>query len=488
MQVAPPPLPQQAKGSQVVATAHGLPASVVVASRPATIHHTNGASMKALLGGTSTNPRPKATISQQQQQVKAITSKDSHDTRASNIISISRGPPQDHRFFYSTMYSTTYKAYHNPLLKGPINGIHTRDLHNHKIKQRSGYSKNLAMFVNYDKAVDESDDFRITEPYLTRTCSDYSPPPPLKDYLENPKAGITPMVPSGFTRLPLFNVTQDGSSKFIIDKNTLMKASYPDGQLKFKESHVNKKFILPSATAYISDEGEIKSIGNGNPEVFTEQDRFAPDPMLPAKPASKPWECPGADKMRLDGYSRSTRPKDPLQTDYGVMPEIDSRLLQPAVLEKTKHTNLPEWVHCVDSHAEHSFSRMVHPPMDPMASLKSLKNAPVRIGLKEPTGGVQNNDKFVFKPEPNPAERFLTETTRRFQAPSKTHIDPTCNTLVKSGFSDGNRYVFTNPATTDGEVYSKMHPTVAKYNWLNERGLHTNRPNKMHVGYTMKVE
>ncbi|KAI9339389.1 hypothetical protein BDR26DRAFT_862347 [Obelidium mucronatum] len=413
--------------------------------------------------------------------------KDAHDTRAANYTTVSSGPTHDPRFFYSTTYSTTHKEYSNAKLQNPINGIHAKDLHNAKLKQRTGYSKNLAAFVNYNKSVDENADFNIQDPYLTRTCSDYSRPPLLKDYLASPKAGITGIVDSGFTRRPLFNVTQDGSSKFNKDKETLMKACFTDGKLKFKETHVNKRFILPSATAYISDEGEIKSIGN--PDVVTEADRFAPDPRRPPKPSSKPWECPNPDMIRPDGYTRSTRAKDPLQTDYEGMPEIQPRLLQGKVLEKVKHSDLAEWVHRNDPKADYSFSKVVHPPMDLMASIKSIKEHPTRIGLKEPTGGVQNNDKFIFLPEPNPAERFLTETTTRFQYPAlKSPNDPKCNTLVKSGFSDGNRYKYVNKAPTDEQIFSRMHPTVAKYNWLNERGLHTAIPNKTHLGYKLVVE
>ncbi|KAJ3073445.1 hypothetical protein HDU98_001495 [Podochytrium sp. JEL0797] len=126
--------------------------------------------------------------------------------------------------------------------------------------------------------------------------------------------------------------------------------------------------------------------------------------------------------------------------------------------------------------------------MDLSHNIKSVAESMTRIGLKEPTGGVQNNDKFVFQAEPNPVERFLTETTKRFQPPYVAPIDPKCNTLVKSGFSDGNKYKYVNKQPSDGQVYSRMHPTVAKYNWLHERGLHTAIPNKTHLGYKLVVE
>ncbi|KAJ3236200.1 hypothetical protein HDU78_004730 [Chytriomyces hyalinus] len=471
-----PPLPAApSKQSSVQPSFHAAKANVLSELDFKTINNSFTAAKPA------TTPRTIASTSR-----GPVLKMDAHDARSNNIISISRGPPQDPQFFYSTIYSTTHKASHNPLLSNPINGIHASDLRDIKVKQRSGYSKNLAPCVDYDKAVDESDTFRITDPYLTATSDHYTPPPKSKDYLANPKAGLAPMVDSGFTRRPLYNVTQDGSSKYNRDKRTLMKASYPDGHLIFKPSKVTKSTILPSATAYISDEGEIKALGNV--QEVPETERFAPDPLYPPKSNKPPWECTMPEIMRLDGYSRSTRPKDPLQTDHGVMPEIDSRLLEHASLDKLKHVNLAEWVHRVDIKAEESFSRVVHPPMDHKAHMRCISEKNVRIGLKEPTGGVQNNPKFVFNPEPDPKERFLTETARRFQSPVKPNQEPVCNTLVKSGFSDGNRYAYVHNLPTDGQIYSKMHPTVAKYNWLSEKGLHTNRPNKMHAAYTLKVE
>ncbi|KAJ3142008.1 hypothetical protein HK100_003871, partial [Physocladia obscura] len=351
--------------------------------------------------------------------------KDSHDTRAGANITISKGPPQDPRFFYSTTYSTTHNTnLSNSLLSNPINGIHSRDLKIKTTKQRTGYSKNQIAFVQYDKKIDESPDFFIDHPFLTKNSTDYSRPSPPKNYLTNPKAGITPMVDSGFTRLPSFNVTRDNSDKFNDDKETLMKASYPDGQLQFKESRVNKQAILPSVTAYISDEGEIKSIGN--PEAVSETERFH-KPSITGD--EKPWKYTRPAVMRADGYTRSTRPKNPLQVDNGGsagvgVRAIQPRLLLPTQLEKVKHRDLAEWVHRVDLNADFSFSRfgIVHPPLDLMTSIKNVSTSagglavqlqpPPRIGLKEPTGGVQNNPKFVFIPEPNAAERFLTETAR----------------------------------------------------------------------------
>ncbi|ORY51363.1 hypothetical protein BCR33DRAFT_712441 [Rhizoclosmatium globosum] len=375
--------------------------------------------------------------------------RDSHDTRAANYVTVSKGPPQD-------------PQYSNSLLRNPINGIHHKDLKNTKLKPRTGYSKNLAANVKYDKNVDESADFHTTQKLSRKS-----------------KAGITPMVPSGFCRLPLFNVTQDGSSKFNKDKQTLMKACFTDGKLKFKETQVNKQFILPSATAYISDAGEISSLGN--PEVVSEAERFAY--IIP-----RPWECPRPDMIRPDGFTRSTRPKDPLQTDYEGMPEIDTRLLQPKIMEKIKHTDLAEWVHRKDLKAIDSFAKNVHPPMDLSASLKAAKEAPSIIGWKEATGGVQNNDQFIFHPEPNPDERFLTETSKRFLTPPlKSPTDPKCNILFKSGFSDGNRYRYVNKAPSDAQTYSELHPTIARYTWLNERGLHTAVPNKTHLGYKLNI-
>ena len=89
--------------------------------------------------------------------------KDVHDIGPSPLIHISNGPMNDPRFFYSTTNSTTFKEYNNPILRSPINGVHSKDLKpagSVKIQQRSGYSKNVVSFVKYDKNVDESRLFR----------------------------------------------------------------------------------------------------------------------------------------------------------------------------------------------------------------------------------------------------------------------------------------------------------------------------------------
>ncbi|KAJ3348811.1 hypothetical protein HDU83_001013 [Entophlyctis luteolus] len=333
--------------------------------------------------------------------------RDSHDTRASAHISRSNGPAKDARFFYSTVYSTTHNEIprRSVLLANPINGVHAADLKNTRCKQRTGYTKNLAAFVEYDKNVDESADFFIQDPFLTAHCADYRRPPAPKSFLANPNAGITPMVPSGFTRLPIFNVTQDGSSKFNKDKETAMKASYPDGQLQFKTTYVNKKTILPSATAYISDEGEIKSLGD---LVAVSETGRVCDPQHPALGVpEKPWLFGATipDTVRPDGYSRSTRPKDPLLADYPTstsFPAPHRRLSPAADMDRIRHVDLAEWVHRSDPGAKSSFSRIVHPPMDLMANIKSLADGKTRIGLKEPTGGVLNNPKLEHIPDPLP--------------------------------------------------------------------------------------
>jgi hypothetical protein len=98
-----------------------------------------------------------------------------------------------------------------------------------------------------------------------------------------------------------------------------------------------------------------------------------------------------------------------------------------------------------------------------------------RIGLKEPTGGVQNNPKFIYSPEPAPIERFTTETSLRYKTPKEVKISGVLgrggegrlggrmgvgrggvvvSVVSESGFSDGNRFRYTNNAKEDKEVVS----------------------------------
>jgi hypothetical protein len=51
-----------------------------------------------------------------------------------------------------------------------------------------------------------------------------------------------------------------------------MKSSYMESLIRFKDSSVDKSRILSSSSAYLSNSGEIQSIGNS--EKVPESERF----------------------------------------------------------------------------------------------------------------------------------------------------------------------------------------------------------------------
>ncbi|KAJ3417344.1 hypothetical protein HDV05_004809 [Chytridiales sp. JEL 0842] len=417
--------------------------------------------------------------------------KDIHDVGPSPIVAISSGANPDARLFYSTTHSTTYRALTSSVLRGPINGVHSSSLKpvsasptkfpSLNFKRGSGYTRNLVPHIDYDRNVDESDAFRIQEPYRTVTVDHYKAPPKpnLKD-----QSGLSTLVESGFTRLPKFKVTEDGT--VLKDKKSQMKASYNETGLRFKDAYADKSRILPSETAYTEDCGQIQSLGNLT--VFTEADRF--------KPKTPPSTYSATVKPNLntnptaeDGFSRSGVPLSRRLGCNGS--NSHEKQMKGTQLEVLKHKDLAEWVQKVDPTAKQSLSRAVHVPLDALHTLTAAQNGEKqRIGWKEPTGAVHNNPKFIPLVDPSPAERFSTETIRRFQPPKdlltlrKFQVDH----ISKSGFADGNRFTYTNSAKSDRAILESMHPSVAKYHWKAEKGLYTRRPPQgPHIAFTMQM-
>ncbi|KAJ3214780.1 hypothetical protein HDU67_001225 [Dinochytrium kinnereticum] len=441
--------------------------------------------------------------------VTPVFKKDAHDVAANTIVQVSSGPPMDPRFFYATTHSTTYKPMENALLKSPINGVDSDYLQmrmglmklNFKrgVKQGTGYSKNVLPYVEYDKKVDEGPHFS-NPASKSVTIDHYQTPKYPPNALNNPDLGIAPMVSSGFTRLPKFPVTEDGTNHR--EKESEMKSSYAEKRLRLKTAAFDKRRITSSDSAFVNDVGEIKSLGNPNEPDFNRYavslaldlniefyDAFIADNISQPTPGPNPppdWRTLAPTKMTDDGYSRSTRPVDPLKRDPDSL--INARFAEEKANSGLRRRDPAEWVHNQDPRAKKSLSRVIHVPLDPLDAVRAAHNpSTAKIGSKEPTGAVQNNPKFVFVSEPSPAERFSTETERRFQAP----VDPfsfnalKCNYVTDSGFTSGNNFHYTPKAKSDSDIFGAMHPTVAKHNWIRERGLHTVKPNRNSFAYSL---
>ncbi|KAI9353323.1 hypothetical protein DFJ73DRAFT_828213 [Zopfochytrium polystomum] len=428
------------------------------------------------------------------------TTKDGRDTAPSDMIGVSAGASLDPRSFYSTTNSTTFRHHapaSTPLLAYPINGVSPKDLKPALVggikvliaetRRRTGYTKNVIPHVNYDKDVDESDAFRIVDPFKTRTVLDYvSPPRPGNLDTEQ---GVNAPVESGFTRLPKFKVTEDGTNHR--EKKSQMKTSYDQG-LTFKASEVSKGTIIPSTTAYISDAGEIKELGS----VWA---AYACDPTLGKSVAHAKALAAVADttprpenptKMTENGFCRSHRHRNMLRADHeilGAPGSPDPRDTDAVFLEALRHRDLAEWVQKRDPATLRGLSRIVHQLGD-VAPIRASQS--IRIGLKEPTGAVQNNDKYTHVDDPDPIGRLATETGLRYQPPKDRYEakQAKCNTIALSGFSRGNEFRYRLDAPRTQDVLLSMHPTLTKYHWHKERGLHTSKPSRTHAAYTLATE
>ncbi|KAI9204161.1 uncharacterized protein BJ171DRAFT_599345 [Polychytrium aggregatum] len=422
---------------------------------------------------------------------------DAHTCGASPVVKCSGGPERDLNSFYCTRYSTTHNGqpWHPD---DPLPNMPPRDAQSKKMaaggiggyyppggvpsqmqKQRTGYTKNLVPFVRYNKSVDEGPhlQFQVGNPFVSTHTTFFASPSSPRDYIAEGDNNINMVIESGFTRLPKWKVTDDGTKP--VEKRSTTKSHHEHSYLHFKEASHNKSKIIPSATAYISDEANIKDLGNG--EVF---DRF----YRPPRPTEPSWRDFNTTHMKESGYSRSTF-KDAVKLRPGVEMDLNPAQFPAHITERIKKNDPTRWVHLVDKQARTNVSRILHDAPDPsMALARELRQGPIEIGSKEPTGGVRNNPKFIYEPEPAPVERFSTESGRRFAAPRES-FDPNnfkCDKIVKSGFSDGNRYKYINPHTRDAQAFAKLHPTEAQRKWIAENGLHTRVPTR--PGYQLKVE
>ncbi|KAJ3167841.1 hypothetical protein HK101_011694 [Irineochytrium annulatum] len=405
--------------------------------------------------------------------------KDTYDTSAHPLVYIASQPPRDRHHFYSTTNSTTHVGDVNLLLRGTINGVtHTVTSRkggegvppSQRTKQQTGYTKNVLAYVEYDRNVDEGPHFR-TEVATSVTTQEFQRPASRK--AKNEFGGVANVVDSGFTRLPKFDVTDDGSHHK--ERDSQMRSSFLSGALNLKPPHWDKHLIVPTESGFVHNAGHLRSIGTGEDERFPK-----PEPPKPPKHYNP-------TTMVDDSYTRSTRARDELKTDDAGKP-IHPRLLQKPVMEHLRHADLAEWVHRKDVANNKSLSRVVHAPLDSLEAMHSLRaETEVRTGLKEPSGSVRNNPKFFSDNDPMANERFTTETKHRFQMPVDRFRlgNFTCDMITKSGFTNGNGFQYTKDASSQAEIYQNMHPTVAKYNWIRERGLNTSKPTQRN--YTLVV-
>lgn len=323
---------------------------------------------------------------------------------ASPMIEVSEGPSEDRRSFYST----TYSNFHNLGFKYRIDSLK---------KQQTGYTKNVVPYVHYSKKIDEDEQFRIDAPFLTDNKATFKTPALPQATVLCDKVSV--LRDSGFTLMPIR--VKNGVKAY---EPTIMSSSFNGDLLKFKHWSVNKPAIIPSESAFTNDVSHMKSLGSDEAMQFSSQNYIH---------LSKNWKDFNVIKIGNDGYSRSTF-QDYLKTANskgGTFPSVVPRGLTEAALYREQ------------------------------------KGGPIKLGLKEPTGDVRNNDKPHIMHDEEPNARFTTVTNESYKfLPKSAPKHPIeMDAIKRSGYSLNNMYKYTLPAAE----FTK-HPTLIKYQKTKERG------------------
>ena len=199
--------------------------------------------------------------------------KDTHDVGPSALIRSSGGPENNIQKFYSTTYSLTHKLT-SPSRQTKIQNV---PLETSKaklpatfVKRKTGYISNLNSYVAYDRLVDEKDFkyviilliFRIgKDAYVSSTKYSHKPPALPMQTQKSIEKVVPANYDSGFTHVPN---TKKGVRFSDGDFTSLMSSSYTPNVWKFKNSSHDKAKILSSSSAFVTDRGQINSLGSFN--------------------------------------------------------------------------------------------------------------------------------------------------------------------------------------------------------------------------------
>ncbi|KAJ3287742.1 hypothetical protein HK104_008468 [Borealophlyctis nickersoniae] len=309
-------------------------------------------------------------------------------------------------------------------------------------KQRSGYTKNVVSYVEYDKNVDEGPTFSIKDPFKTTNVDHYyaPPEPPIKTN------EINVMVDSAFTRTPpTFKVTDDGSHQNPFSTPTTTKSDFDARRIRYKDPKFAKEKILPSESAYLSNEAHVKGFGT---EV-DERERFKRASPIPPPD----WRDYTATHMSEDGYTRSHHGNILVRAGQASnLDDPDATNLSKEGMDRIRRKDPAMWLRCQDPEWRESTSKIVYRPPHPMSATLSLFRSAAAIGTKEPQGSVRNNKAtFADGHDPNPVDRFATETGIKYTPPTTTTNLSTlrCDHMTTSGFVRGNKMDVTLDAPSD---------------------------------------
>ncbi|KAJ3160809.1 hypothetical protein HDU86_008169 [Geranomyces michiganensis] len=361
---------------------------------------------------------------------------------ATPLVQCSRGPARDPRAFYSTTYSTNHNTAY-VLLNGVVQSNGNTWGGNHRgggggrrnaagqwvvesvagptpsqlRKDRTGFAYNVSPYVEYDKNVDEGPEFRIRKPFGTSHQKHFTAPGVPTPYL--PRGMKISVLPdSGFTRTPpKFSVITDPQYNPHVPHpppTTTMHTSYDAARLRFADSWIDKSRVLPSGSAFVSDAGEIATLGDGPDERF-----IAPLPSQLPPPNANAAGLPTAPltstatRRSDDGYTRSYHGNILAASDTGATPAHHAS-------HKRRH-DITELLYRLDPAGTHSTSSLLHRATAAAVMARRASSArsgragsaggrKVVVGCKEAQGSVRNNPVVLALPKTG---RYLTETGER---------------------------------------------------------------------------
>ncbi|KAI8589396.1 hypothetical protein BDZ88DRAFT_146146 [Geranomyces variabilis] len=416
---------------------------------------------------------------------------------ATPLVQCSRGPPRDARAFYSTTYSTTHNTTH-VLLNGAVQsngnswggnrhaggGNGQRNPAGQWVvesvagptpsqlrKDRTGFAYNVSPYVEYDKNVDEGPEFRIRKPFGTSHQKHFAAPGVPTPYLPR-GVKISALPDSGFTRTPpKFSVTANPKYDPHVPHpppTTTMHTSYDARRLRFSDPWFDKSRVLPSGSAYLSNAGEIATLGDGPDERFDAPLPSAlPDPN--ARIAAGLPTAPNTTHMSEDGYTRSYHGNILAASDKPAHENTTT------TSRKRRH-DATERLHQLDPTGTHSTSSLVHraPAMArrPLSAAAQASGRKIIIGCKEAQGSVRNNRVVLAAPKQG---QYVTETGERFTA--RTHV-PAPVTFTDqhpqaTGFTRGNKYAYVAEARNDTASLNRMQLCARKF---ANRGVCASKP------------
>ncbi|KAL5032227.1 hypothetical protein RTP6_000367 [Batrachochytrium dendrobatidis] len=373
-----------------------------------------------------------------------------HDTFAH----ISTGASHDSRSPYSTTSSTTYVNW-LPIYQSKFT-LHLKTPEKHAaqssfsptdiaqptqnhgrkqiIKPGTGFSKNCSSYVEYDPAIDETQYQFSKEAHLTSHGQSYISPQNATKKSSKPLYIAQDVIESGFTRLPKYNVTDQGQQ--YLTNQSEAKSKFTESAHVLHQPSADRSRILQSSSAFTTDVGHLHAFGHlvDSPfaNVQTKQDQWR-----------QKSEKMGQYRMDPNGFTRSVGSRI---LDYKTNP---LGIISKNSEDHIRKSDPARWMMMHET--DQSTSNYVHCRLSPIKDAMTLKKLNESIGSKQDTGSIRNNRPFMGGNIQSTSNRFTTETSDQFTKPISNFKSDNfkCDSITQSGFTISNKYKYTMPIDSE---------------------------------------